>query len=415
MELINVGDKRVLYHNNGKELVNVRTIVDIGSSHERHEMEFGSAHFLEHMFFQGTTKHTNKEIKRLGAKLGNQNAYTGSEKTVFHLSCVKDDFKEAADLIHEMLFYPLFSKECFDTEKGVILEEYQMYNDDPYSRFFEITEEEFFGKRGHNIIGRKKGLEGMTVENLMKFRTDFYRNKNVYFGVVGGMPREEVVDYFEKLELPENFLDLAEPKVLPPSVKNYNDFSFFNDSVQAVMCIIYNMTPKVWGQIKLKFVEDVFKNGLGGGMHSMFSDKFRDDLGYCYSTGVSSFDYSDEKALFGYIMLDKKNIGSAHEEMLKMTNKVKTEGFSEDLLETAKKNLIYKLAKKVETSVGFAQSVMDPYTEDPRYLSFEETKGLIQTVTNEDIIEMAGNFFVEGKEKFVKMTNEEKYKPTEYD
>src|SRR4030065_439552 len=80
-----IDDFTVLHEKKPTNIINVRVVVNVGAIAES-KSEYGVAHYLEHMFFKGTSKHNYKEINRITAELGDINAFTGRDMTVFHIT-----------------------------------------------------------------------------------------------------------------------------------------------------------------------------------------------------------------------------------------------------------------------------------------------------------------------------------------
>ena len=105
--------------------------VGVGSRYEKHGEE-GSAHFIEHMLFKGTEKSTAAELAgRMDAIGGQINAFTSRDSTCFYARVLDSHLDEASDILCEMFFDSLFSESDVVNERGVVLEEIDMYRDTP--------------------------------------------------------------------------------------------------------------------------------------------------------------------------------------------------------------------------------------------------------------------------------------------
>ena len=119
--------------------------------------QMGVSHFLEHMMFKGTDKRSaerlNQDFDRLGAR---NNAYTSAELTCFHATVTPDRLTDVNDVLADMM-RPALRDDDFTTEKGVILEEIAMYDDNPFWVLYEHAMEKFYGKHpiGHRVLGTK--------------------------------------------------------------------------------------------------------------------------------------------------------------------------------------------------------------------------------------------------------------------
>ena len=143
-----------------------------GSRYETPETN-GIAHFSEHMFFKGTEKRPtardiSKEIDAIG---GEFNAFTGKEYTGYYVKCAAESRDVALDVLVDMLRNSKFAQEEIDREKGVIIEEMNMYFDTPRDFIGGVYEELLYGDQplGWDIIGRKETVRGATHDTFREY------------------------------------------------------------------------------------------------------------------------------------------------------------------------------------------------------------------------------------------------------
>ena len=136
----------------------------------------GVSHFLEHMMFKGTAKLSAEALNRGFDELGaRNNAYTSHEVTCFYASVIPEKAGEATDLL-SMMMRPALRDEDFATEKGVILEEIAMYNDNPFWVLYEQTSEKHYGSNplGHRVLGTKQSITDLTRDQMAAYFTARY-------------------------------------------------------------------------------------------------------------------------------------------------------------------------------------------------------------------------------------------------
>src|SRR6187549_1317074 len=143
-----------------------------GSRYERRE-ESGIAHFAEHMFFKGTEKrptarHIAGEIDAIG---GEFNAFTGKEYTGYYVRCAAETRDTALDVLVDMLRNSQFDAEEIEREKGVIIEEMNMYFDTPRDFIGGVYETLLYGDQplGWDIIGRKETIRGASRDTFTDY------------------------------------------------------------------------------------------------------------------------------------------------------------------------------------------------------------------------------------------------------
>ena len=147
--------------------------VGTGSRHEK-AGEGGAAHFIEHMAFKGTERRTARQLAQEMDAIGGQiNAYTTKECTCFYARCLDDHLDRAADILCDMVFHSRFDEGDVQTERGVILEEIGMYEDNPEDLCAErLSAAVYRGTPlGRPILGRKATLDKMTGAWLKDYMT----------------------------------------------------------------------------------------------------------------------------------------------------------------------------------------------------------------------------------------------------
>ena len=147
--------------------------VGVGSRYEKRGEE-GSAHFIEHMLFKGTAHSTAAELAgRMDAIGGQVNAFTSRDSTCFYARVLDSHLDEASDILCEMFFDSLFSESDVVNERGVVLEEIDMYRDTPEDIVVEQLMGRIFpGALGKPVLGRPASLNGMTGASLRAFTGD---------------------------------------------------------------------------------------------------------------------------------------------------------------------------------------------------------------------------------------------------
>ncbi|MFA5532437.1 MAG: pitrilysin family protein [Candidatus Shapirobacteria bacterium] len=189
----------------GLNSVTVEVFLKIGSKYE-FSGEFGMSHFLEHMAFKGTEKRPtasliNKEIDSKGAAY---NAGTGHEMTSYHITTIKENTAWAIEMLSDILFNSIYDEKEVLKERGVIMEEIRMYQDNPMIGLSSILTKFLYGKSKigcWDIAGDISDIEKVDRLKVVNFRNKFIDPRNMVVVVVGNVdPRaqDEVKKCFEK-------------------------------------------------------------------------------------------------------------------------------------------------------------------------------------------------------------------------
>merc|ERR1711998_818516 len=191
---------RVASENTGGETATVGVWIDAGSSFET-DADNGSAHFLEHMAFKGTTKRTQeqleKEIENLG---GHLNAYTSREQTVYYAKVFKDDVPQAIDILADILQNSKLDAAAIERERGVIMREMQevMMNKEEVI-FDELHATAYQGTSlGRTILGPTENIMSITRDDLEKYIKTHYTAPRMCVAGAGAVSQQQLCELSEK-------------------------------------------------------------------------------------------------------------------------------------------------------------------------------------------------------------------------
>ena len=168
--------------------VTVIVAVAAGSKYETKKLN-GLSHFLEHMFFKGTKKRpkTKDIAEALDAVGGEFNAYTSQESTAYYAKVDKEHIKLAIDVVSDIFLNSKIDANEIEKERGVILQEINMYEDNPMMSVGEEFENLLYGDQpaGWKVIGTKENIAAMSRKDFVDYREKFYNAKNTVVCVVG--------------------------------------------------------------------------------------------------------------------------------------------------------------------------------------------------------------------------------------
>ena len=181
--------------------VTVLVLVGTGADYETKEIN-GISHFLEHMCFKGTIKRpTPRDISVELDGLGCQyNAFTGREMTGYYAKGDAKNFKQMFDVVSDIYLNSTFPETEMQKEKGVIIEELNMYEDMPQAHVQDLFEEVLYGDQpsGWRIVGTKENIKGMIRDNFVNYKKSHYVAENTLIVVAGNITNEEVYKEADK-------------------------------------------------------------------------------------------------------------------------------------------------------------------------------------------------------------------------
>ena len=266
----------------------VQVAVPVGSQNELRE-EGGISHFLEHMAFKGTEKRTYKQLAEEVDNVGGiTNAFTSKEYTQYYIKTLKKDVEMTFDILSDMLFNSSYPQEEIEKERGVILQEKAMYEDDPSS----VNEDLFYLKAygdtafGRTIIGTSENIKRFTRDDFINYRLKNYKTNEMIIGVCGNVEEEKVKELAEKYFGNHKIknIDYTPEEVVYQGGK---EVKFKGDLEQIKFTLGYNGIVNAFKNItdadlKKWYAMKIGAKILGSGMSSRLFQEIREKRGLVY-------------------------------------------------------------------------------------------------------------------------------------
>lgn len=373
--------------------VTVMFLVGVGSRYEKQHLN-GISHFLEHMFFKGTGKRPttldiSKELDAVGASY---NAFTAEEYTGFYVRVESSHFDLAMDILTDLLYNAKFDPAEIEKEKGVILEEINMYQDMPSSYIVDVAKELFYGNQplGRPVTGLKETVRSLKRDDLVRYRDQFYSPDNLIVTIAGGKNSTDWVkktqEYLDKITLKkEGGYEKAKEAQKEPQIK-----IFSKKTDQAHMILGFRTIPRT---DKGRPILKVLNNLLGETMSSRLFTEVREKRGLAYYISSEMADFIDAGAIGVSAGVDISRAQEAVKVILDEFDKLRNISVEDEELRRAKENLKGRLYLSLEESFAVADFIAEQqlfwgYVEDPDDLVKDYEK-----VTAEDIKNFAKNYF----------------------
>ncbi len=341
------------------------------------KVPLGIAHFLEHKMFE---QEDEIDVFNFFSERGSDaNANTNNKKTTYLFSG-PNFFKENLEFLLDYVQKPYFTDENVEKEKGIIIQEMKMYQDDPYSKLYEaILDASFINNNTkYPIIGTEDSVNSITKEDLYACYKTFYHPSNMVLVVTGNVNPEETIEIIESNQSKKEF---KKPEKI--KIKEYNE----PDNVDAKKKIITaNVTlPKVSINYKINinnikniplrkkllYLSILFDSKFGG--TSLINEKLRESKIISDSIDVSSVD-ADSHILFiimGETNKEKDFLDAIKKEMLDLT-------ISEQELERKKKTIISSMIYASDSIMRINHKIMNDYLKYGEIIdnNYDEVKSL---------------------------------------
>jgi len=390
----------------GTDVVTALILFKVGSRHEN-PANNGVSHFVEHLFFKGTTNrpttlHISKELDGVGADF---NAFTSKDYTGYYVKVAAKHTELAVDILEDLLFHPIFDPVEIDRERGVIIEEINMYEDNPMATADELAEQLLFGADhplGYRIAGPRKNITNITREEILKYRDLHYHSENMVVILAGNLPANA------KAMIQQRFAKAPHPTRTMPKRK-----SFSYSQKQLRLEVVTKKTAQ--SHLALAFpgptytartaaATRVLSTILGGNMSSRLFIQVRERQGLCYYIRSGISPYEDMGVFTIQAGFDTKRIHQAiagiTDELVKIRS-AKTADITKEELQKAKEYIAGKMSLHLEDSEEVASWWGKQALFMKKLGTVEQFEKAIRQVTIADVQKIAAQTFVKNKANLV--------------
>ncbi|WP_042356225.1 M16 family metallopeptidase [Bacillus rubiinfantis] len=365
--------------------------IGTGSRNEIPETN-GISHFLEHMFFKGTTTRSAKEIAEAFDSIGGQvNAFTSKEYTCYYAKVLDTHAKLALDVLADMFFNSTFEESELEKERNVVLEEIKMYEDTPDDIVHDLLSRAVYGEHplGYSILGTEETLNTFTGDSLREYIHERYTPENVVISIAGNVPEtfiQQVEQYFGAYQGGNTNQHEQIPSF------HANKISRKKETEQAHLCIGFE-------GLKVGH-EDIYSlitlnNILGGSMSSRLFQDVREQKGLAYSVFSYHSAYQDSGIVTIYGGTGAKQLNVLFETIQETLQKLKQEGITEKELTNSKEQLKGNLMLSLESTNSRMSRNGKNELLLKRHRSLDEIIEQIDIVTKESVDKMARSLFTD--------------------
>ncbi len=377
----------------GVRSVSLGVWLKVGSRFEK-DGERGLSHFLEHMFFKGTTNRSQKqiacEVDSLGADL---NAFTSKETTTFYVKALDEYLSVASELLSDILLNSLFPEEEIEKEKGVVLEEIRMSEDTPDDYVHDLFNE-FVWKDsglGHRILGEPDTVVTFNREKLLQYIRRHYTKDNMIISCAGNFEYDTVLDILNasmgEVRLSGREEDIRKPLFTP--VRRVVQ----RDTAEVHICMgVEGVSQTSPHRYALLIVNTI----MGMGVSSRLFQEIREEKGLAYTVYSFASSYFDT-GLFGvYVGTSPEKYREVIEIVQRQFSSFKDTVTPEEV-ERAKKQLRGNIILALESTSGRMTNIARQEIYYGRYYSPDEIIRIIDSVDMKEIRDLADMLFGEDR------------------
>lgn len=355
---------------------------DIGARYETIKNN-GTSHFLEHMLFKGTKTRTPKEIAEVIENVGGyMNAYTTNETTAYYVKVLKQNIKEAVDILSDMLLNPVFSD--IDKEKQVVQQEINQVYDTPSDIVFDYFQENCFPHQnlGMPVLGRSEIVNNISKDDLYNYLSNYFASGKLVISAAGALNHKELEDLINEKFIShiQERSDVVKPE--PAAYKGSSSTEKRNSIEQTQMIIGFEGAKR---ESKEYYLLSVFSSILGGGMSSKLFQEVRETRGLVYSiySFLSSF---KDTGIFGiYAGTDHQKYNDVIKVSLDEINNLQ---ISDIELFRAKNQLKSAILMSNESTFAIAEKMANQIFAIGNIKNQQDTIDFIDSISKEDILQL---------------------------
>ena len=353
----------------------------------------GISHFVEHMVFKGTrsrsAQHIAREMDSIG---GNLDAFTGKETICFNVKSLADHVPIALDVLADLVLNPVFASLEIERERGVILEEIKIDEDNPDVLVHELFTQNFWKDHplGKPILGTTKTVGRLDQLKLIDYHTGRFRGGNMVFSAAGDLEHDQFVEAVAQKftglppgeALHEMQAPLASARILLQNKKSLE---------QVQLCLGVPAPPITDDN---RYATLILNTVLGGGMSSRLFQTIREERGMAYAIYSDLSPYSDTGSLCVYAGTSANKALECVDLILAEFRNLKEVSLSDEELTRAKDQLKGNILMGLESSNSRMANLARQEMYFHQFYTAEEVIVRIEAVTAEQIQAMAQRLFV---------------------
>ncbi len=352
----------------------------------------GISHFIEHMLFKGTEHRTAEEIARQVDSIGgNMDAFTAKECICFNVKVLDEHLPVALEILSDLVLHPVFDPNDITRERGVILEEIKMDEDNPDYLVHEIFTQNFWKDHplGKPILGTKETVKKFERNAVLDAYSHRFAPGNIIVSAAGNLDHDRFVElvtkHFEHMKPRKNGFHSPVPKIVSKiTLRNKKALE------QVQLCIGVPSHPIAHEKRHAGYILNTL---LGGGMSSRLFQNIRERQGLVYSIYSDLNPYRDTGCLAVYAGTSRESASKVVQSVVSEFHKLKAEPVPAEELRRSKDQLKGSLMLSLESSSARMSNLARQEMYFDRFYDLDELIEKIEAVTVEDLTSLANEFF----------------------
>lgn len=372
-------------------IVTIDTWIKTGSIDEN-DSNNGVAHFLEHLFFKGTTNHEPGEFdKILETKGAITNAATSKDFTHYYVTIPSKDFDLAMELHADMMLHPLIPRNELEKERKVVLEEISKDLNSPTKMLQDNLNEMMYTNHPYKrkVIGKSSVIETITRDQVLNFYNEHYSPSNMVTIVVGDVTPEHAVEKIKQVFNAEYKKQTKTIYQKEPQLTQQQKKVAYTETESGYMIIGFRGTPII---DKDSYALDVLATILGEGRSSILNQVLKENKRIVNSVDAGNSTYRDDGIFYIYANFMPEKCKTVQNAIFDEITKIQKQGITEEQLNLAK-NIIERdtyysreSITNIATEIGYTMAL----TNDIKF--YDNYLDNIKCVTKEDVKKAAEKY-----------------------
>ena len=353
----------------------------------------GITHLLEHLLFKGTKTRDMKKIKEeIEGRGGSFNGFTTEEFTCYLVKLLAKDVELGVDILSDMVLNPRLDEKEVEKEKGVIIEEINMYKDIPAQHVHEILSEMLWPGQplGLPLAGTVESVLSLTRGDVIAYKETFYNPNNMILVGAGRIKEKELSSLAGKYL--SNVTKKDNPKFKSAVVRQREPI--FNltvkDTEQTHIALGFHCPDRFHPD---RYAASLLNIILGANMSSRLFHTVRDELALCYEISSSIRRYEDSGAFVIGAGLDEANLVKTLGVIFRELDSIKKKAVAKDELSRAKEFYKGQLLFTLEDTMSFMLWLGEKIVAGEKELNAKNIIEKIESINEDDLIRVAQGIF----------------------
>ena len=372
--------------------VTVGIWVNTGSRDET-SAQAGYSHFIEHMFFKGTTTRSATDISReIDALGGEMNAFTTRETTTFYVKVLDQHLPKALDLLSDLFLRSRLDRKEIEKEKQVVLEEIRMVQDDPEDLVQELHTKLIMGRHplSRPILGRESTIVRLSRQNLLEYIDSQYPPEEIVVAVAGNFDQRQLEKTMARAfgGYRKSSSNISR-KRWPPELQG--GVTMKQKPLEQVhICVGFE---GVAAGHKDRYAVYALNSVLGGSVSSRLFQEVREKRGLSYSIYSFLSGYSDVGTITVYAGIRAREVVRVLDVVYREIRKLARHGIDGHELKRTKDQMKGSLMLSLESSHSRMNKLAKDELIAGTHTTLEDLIAEIDGVTEQQVFQTAQNLF----------------------